>query len=236
MKSNELVMTEQENTIQKEINTNKDIYKVESIRFLTKSTFIIRFNRNNMSFLPGQHLSVGLANNPQAREYSIYSSVNDNSLEILVKEVEEGIVSKHLKNVKPGDQLRVNGPMGFFKLDEDKISKRKHLFIGTGTGISPFHSYIKSYPEINYQLIHGVRYSHEAYDSNHYKPERYTLCTSRDNKGDFKGRTTDYLRSQKVDPQTQVYLCGNCDMIFEVYDVLTDKGIPTENIHTEVYF
>lgn len=211
-------------------------YMVHSIRFLTESTYVIRFDRNGMDFIPGQHLSVGLANDPQAREYSIYSSANDNFLEIIVKEVENGIVSKKLKRIQPGQELRVTGPMGFFKLDDDKIASHKHLFIATGTGISPFHAFANSYPNLNYELIHGVRFANESYEREHYQAGKYTLCTSRDSKGDFRGRTTDYLKTLKVDQQTMVYLCGNCDMIFEVYDILTDKGIPTENIHTEVYF
>ena len=227
-------MFEQELT-QKETKKRNDVFNVHHIRHLTPSTYVIRFDRNDMEFIAGQHLSVGIANDPQAREYSIYSSVNDPFLEILVKEVDDGIVSKRLKKVKKGDRLRVTGPMGFFKLNESK-KDGKFLFVGTGTGISPFHSYIKSHSDIDYQLIHGVRNSDEAYESSEYDPQRYILCTSRDKKGNFSGRTTDYLRSQFIAPSTQVYLCGNCDMIFEVYDILTDKGVPTEHIHTEVYF
>lgn len=226
----------QENIIKKETVLKNDVFKVHSIRHLTNSTYIIRFDRNEMDFIAGQHLSVGLANDPQAREYSIYSGVNDPFLEILVKEVEEGIVSKKLKKIKKGDILRVNGPMGFFKLDADKIATHKHLLIATGTGISPFHSFIKSFNNLDYDLIHGVRFANEAYESDHYETRRYKLCTSRDKTSAFKGRTTEYLRKAKVDKDSLVFLCGNCDMIFEVYDILTDKGIPTENIHTEVYF
>lgn len=212
----------------------KDTFKVQHVKHLTESTYIVRFDRNDMEFIAGQHLSVGLHNDPQAREYSIYSSINDPYLEILVKEVEDGIVSKKLKKVKPGDKLRVTGPMGFFKLDEEKITTHPHLFVATGTGISPFHSFVKSYDGLKYNLIHGVRSGIEAYEKDCYSD--YTLCTSRDKSGDFNGRTTDFLRMQNIASDTQVYLCGNCDMIFEVYDILTDKGIPTENIHTEVYF
>lgn len=229
-------MLEQEKNIQKETKKLNNVFCVHHIRHLTSSAYVLRFDRHNMEFIAGQHLSVGLANDLQAREYSIYSSINDPFLEILIKEVDDGIVSKQMKKVNPGDRLRVTGPMGFFKLDESKIDGRKHLFVGTGTGISPFHSYIKSYPNLDYQLVHGVRFTDEAYDRIEYDQKRYTLCTSRDHKGDFNGRTTDYLRSQTIGKGTKVYLCGNCDMIFEVYDILTDKGVPTENIHTEVYF
>jgi ferredoxin--NADP+ reductase/benzoate/toluate 1,2-dioxygenase reductase subunit len=189
-----------------------------------------------MKFVAGQHLSVGKANEPQAREYSIYSAETDSFLEILVKEVEDGTVSKQLKRMKVGDPLRVQGPMGFFKLDESKINNAPHLFIATGTGISPFHSFIMSYPKINYIVIHGVRTGDEGYERFHFDEDRYLLCTSRDNSGNFHGRSTSYLKTIKLDPKTQVYLCGNCDMIFEAYDILSEKGIPTENIHTEVYF
>lgn len=218
------------------VSTKVDTFRVINIRHLTDSTYVVRFDRNSMEFIPGQHLSVGLANDPQAREYSIYSGIDDPFLEIIVKEVEDGIVSKKLKKVKVDQQLRVTGPMGFFKLEQAKINTQKHLFVATGTGISPFHSFVKSYPNIDYQLIHGVRFGNEAYESDTYENGRYVLCCSRDKKGNFSGRTTDYLKTQKIDPNTIVYLCGNCDMIFEVYDILTEKGVPTENIHTEVYF
>ena len=40
----------------------------------------------------------------------------------------------------------------------------------------------------------------------------------------------------RVDPDMLFYLCGNNNMIYEVYHILRDKGIPDENIFTEVYF
>lgn len=227
-------MTLKKNSTQSTIESKKEAFKVHHVKHLTESTYIVRFDKNNIQFFAGQHLSVGLVNDAQAREYSIYSAENDPFLEILVKEVEDGIVSKRLKKLKPGDELRVTGPMGFFRLEQKNIYTVPHLFIATGTGISPFHSFIKSYPTLQYQLIHGVRITSEAYDRNEYM--NYTLCTSREKSGDFNGRTTEFLKGQEFSSNTQVYLCGNCDMIFEVYDILSDKGIPTENIHTEVYF
>ena len=66
--------------------------------------------------------------------------------------------------------------------------------------------------------------------------DRYKLCTSRDQQGDFNGRVTDYLKQKSLDSDTLVYLCGNCDMIYDVYDLLTSRGFPSGNIKTEVYF
>jgi len=218
-----------------EIVVGTTSFKVHHIRMLSPTAFVVRFDRDKLAVIPGQYLSVAVGADQQAREYSIYSANTDQYLEILVKEVANGIVSKRLKRLKTGDLLRVNGPMGTFANDiADDNSFR--LFVASGTGISPFHSIIKSNHLQNYQLVHGVRGKIEAYDRREYSLEKYVLCTSRESSGDFNGRVSDYLRKQKLPQNTKAYLCGNCDMIFEVYDILTDKGISVENIHSEVYF
>ena len=53
---------------------------------------------------------------------------------------------------------------------------------------------------------------------------------------DFKGRVTDYLKDIDFSQDTNAFLCGNCDMIYDVFDMLQDRGLPTTQIHTEVYF
>jgi len=211
-------------------------YKVHSIKHLTDSTYILRFDRNGMEFTPGQHLTLGMMEDKQLREYSIYSPNNVDYLEVLIKEVEEGHVSKRLKKLNKGDSVNVEGPFGFFTADKNKLSTHKFLFIASGTGIAPFHSMIKSNEEIDYSIIHGVRYGEEQYASEDYPAERYVGCTSRDNGGNFNGRVTDYLRQNDIDSNTLVYLCGNYEMIHEVYDILTSKGLSPDNIRTEVYF
>jgi ferredoxin/flavodoxin---NADP+ reductase len=39
-----------------------------------------------------------------------------------------------------------------------------------------------------------------------------------------------------VEPEMLFYICGNNNMIYEVKHILRDKGIPPENIFTEIYF
>jgi hypothetical protein len=43
-------------------------------------------------------------------------------------------------------------------------------------------------------------------------------------------------RFREIDPDAFYYLCGNCDMIYEVYDILKARGVSTGNIFAEVYF
>ena len=51
-----------------------------------------------------------------------------------------------------------------------------------------------------------------------------------------KGRVTRFLPGYPVNPDMLFYVCGNNNMIYEVYHILRDKGIPDENIFSEVYF
>ncbi len=211
------------------------IYHLQHIRQLTADAYVLRFDRNGMNFRAGQHITLGIPGDNQVREYSIYSTEKDTSLEVLIKEVDNGLVSKQLRKLVPGELLEVDGPFGYFTIPE-KHKHRRFLFIGTGTGIAPFHSINGTYPNLDYGILHGVRYTRDAYERHHFPRNKYLLCTSRDTEGDFNGRVTEYLREMTLDFDTMVYLCGNCDMIYEVYDLLTSRGFPSGNIKTEVYF
>jgi ferredoxin--NADP+ reductase len=210
-------------------------HKIREIRFITEGTFVVRLDLGDLKFKAGQHIIVGLKGELNQREYSIYSGEQDDYLEILVREVLNGIVSLQLKQSKPGQLLQVNGPFGSFGIEKFDLS-RKLIFIATGTGISPFHSFVRSYPGIDYTLLHGVRYNTEAYEKEFYEPHRYILCTSKENNDGHKGRVTRFLPRYPVESNMLFYMCGNNSMIYEVYHILRDKGIPDENIFTEVYF
>ncbi len=214
----------------------KKTVQVKGVRMVNNSTYVLRFDRNDRDFLPGQHVILGILGENNAREYSVYSGEQDDYFEILVKEVKEGDVSKRLKLLKPGTELEINGPLGFFTLDPKSIKTKKHVFIATGTGIAPFRSFVKSYPDLDYTILHGVRYADEAYDHDFYDPKRIKLCTTGDKSGDFVGRVTDYLRQTKIDNTADFYLCGNVNMIHDAFDILKEKGVPADQMHAEVYF
>ena len=218
--------------------------RVHGIRELTDSTYVVRFDRNDLDFEPGQYVSVGVRGDINMREYSIYSPVDADYLEILVKEVESGYVSRKLRQLSPGNELEVDGPFGFFVIDEQARTSREFLFIATGTGISPFHCFAGSYLDLTYSLLHGVRTADERYEHAAYAGAPLTTCLSRDPDavaaGDgerlISGRVTDYLREHPVHRDTLCYLCGNCDMIYEAFDILKGHGVAPEQLYAEVYF
>jgi len=218
------------------VQVDKSVFEIEKVRLLTPSTYVVRFSRNDMQFTPGQHLVIGLPGSDELREYSIYSGIHDPFLEVLIKEVDEGKVSKQLKHISEGDPLEVRGPYGFFMANAKSQEPRHLLFIASGTGIAPFHSYVRSYPASDYQLIHGIRTMEEAYDAMEYDQEKLSVCTSRDDRGSFQGRLTDYLHQAEIDPGWMVYLCGNSQMIYDAMEILQQRGVPQRHLFTEVYF
>jgi NAD(P)H-flavin reductase len=211
-------------------------HKVINIRELTNSTFVLRFEKQNLLFQSGQFVMLGTNGALNQREYTVYSGEKEDFLEVLIREIEGGKVSRNLKKLKPGDLIDVDGPFGFFRFNPDLFASKKFLFVATGTGISPFHSFVKTYPEIDYKLIHGVRFHHEAYDHQDFDSTKIMLCTTGDSLGDIEGRVTRYLSEIELDTSTNCFLCGNSEMIYETFDILSSKGIPLSNIYSEVYF
>ncbi len=66
---------------------------IDRVRHLTESTYVLRFSMNGMQFQPGQHLVLGIPGSTELREYSIYSGIHENFMEVLIKEVDHGYVS-----------------------------------------------------------------------------------------------------------------------------------------------
>lgn len=211
-------------------------YTVQSITSITDRTFIVRIPRKDLQFKAGQHISVGIKGESNFREYSIFSGENDNFLEFLVKEVKTGYFTPRLRKVRIGQLLDINGPFGRFGIAKDKETTHKHIFIASGTGIAPFHSIVKSNPDLNYHMIHGVKNATEAYARGSFNQERYTLCTSRDGSGSYSGRVTKYLEDTAFEPETHFYLCGNSKMISDAIEVIKNKGFSRANVSAEIYF
>ncbi|MDA3930052.1 MAG: FAD-binding oxidoreductase [Prolixibacteraceae bacterium] len=211
--------------------------KILEIRNITESTYILKMERNGFDFKAGQYLVLNVPGERKAREYSIYSSELDDFIELLIKEVNPGELSHELKYLKVGTKVQIGGPFGYFILKDEVVNKKQPvIFVATGTGISPFHSIIQSNLELDYQMIHGVRYKYEAYEKEHYKSNRYQLCSSAENGIGFKGRVTDFLKTEQVNRKALYYLCGNSAMVDDVTDFLEGNGLPADNIKTEIFF
>jgi ferredoxin--NADP+ reductase/benzoate/toluate 1,2-dioxygenase reductase subunit len=213
-------------------------HRVLGVRHVSASAFVLRITRENLSFQPGQWINLGLPRRREQREYSIYSAVSDDFLEVLVKEIPGGALSPLLRRLKESDVVEVDGPHGSFTLVEGGREPPRLLFCATGTGVSPFHCMVRSFPGLDYRLLHGVRSIVELYDHPSFDNARAVPCLSAGTAGPGRhaGRLTDWLRKNPVDNSSYCYLCGNSDMIYEAYGILSSYGIPRSRIFAEVYF
>jgi ferredoxin--NADP+ reductase len=212
-----------------------DSFKViENVR-LSPHTFRLRTERPLAPIKAGQCFSVGTRDLGINREYSMYSGADDDYLDFLIREVDGGVVSPRLAACKPGDFVEIGGPYGEFCLRDDDVCSREFIFIASGTGIAPFHSFVQTYPNLKFTVIHGIRLESEQYERDHYANQKYVACISRPGAGIGK-RITNYVEIADLDSEALVYLCGNRSMIVDTVALLRQRGIPGGSIFMETFF
>lgn len=209
--------------------------KILGLTWLDAATYVLRLERGNYPFLPGQYAELGLPGSGLSREYSIYSPRQADYLEFLIRLIPGGAVSTALAGVRPGDFLELSSARGNFTLAENE-GEMPLLFLATGTGISPFHSLCLSNPDLDYTLTHGSRSPEGCYHYADYIGTSPVSCLSRSSAGDFQGRVTLWLQQQDLSRWKRFFLCGNSDMIYQAFEILQDRGILREQVRVETYF
>jgi ferredoxin--NADP+ reductase len=206
-----------------------------NIKKLSNGLFIIRLEKKDLDFVSGQFVILGIPGETVKREYSIYSGESEPFLEVLIREVPDGNLSSRLVSLPIGSQLIVDGPAGDFLLPESIVSK-KFLFVASGTGVSPFHSFIKTYSEINYDLLIGLRQNQDLPLCSGFNKSNYLTCMSRENSGDFHGYVTDYLKQNPAKGYDAIYICGNGNMVYDAFNLLIQQGFERDQLHVEIFF
>jgi ferredoxin-NADP reductase len=208
---------------------------VLDIDFLTPETYVLKVSRPETNMKSGQCFSVGTHELGINREYSIYSSQNDDFIEFLIRKVDGGVISTALSKVKVGQTVEVGGPYGEFCLDPSRLDE-EHIFIASGTGIAPFRSFVRTYPTLKYRIFHGIRHEDEQYRMDEFKPNSYFPCVSRPKNGQTPQRVTDLLLKADLNPNAIYYLCGNRSMIVDSISTLREKKVQGGQIFTETFF
>lgn len=204
----------------------------------------------NFDFAAGQFVTIKIDNliAPCFRAYSICTPPlsNGKTFATCLKIVENGRGSNWLNSLKIGSEVSIIGPNGKFHIAD---RNRNAFFIATGTGITPFLSMIRdSLNKGNEQKLHllfGLRHIKGIFYKdlldqiqNAHKNFSYhiTLSQPEDASWQNKGRVSDVLRASQLDTKnTDYYLCGLKAMIDEATQILHEKGVPPESIHSEKY-
>jgi len=162
--------------------------------------------------------------------------------------VPPGVVSSYLFSLRPGDKVTIAGPYGeFYAKDTDN----EMVFIGGGTGMAPLRSHIfdqlkrvKTDRKISFWF--GVRSKRDMFYYEEFErlaaehPNfTYIVALSEPKKDDdwdgpvgfiHQVAYDQYLASHEAPEDCEYYMCGPPLMISAVQKMLTDLGVPEENV------
>jgi ferredoxin-NADP reductase len=217
------------------------LHKVIKIIPYGSANFILRVEKKNITFNPGQFFSIGVPEIPINREYSVSSGINDDYLDFLIREISDGILSSKLKKLKINDNIKILGPYGEFYLKEFNINK-KYNFFASGSGLAPFLSIIRSFKNLKFNIFHGVRLSEDIYTLGELNNYNVFISKYAGEKNDFikiyNGRITSNFEIIKkhISPDDLFFICGNSFMVNDIYDYLKKNDIKANNIYSELFF
>jgi len=206
--------------------------------------------RKAIQFTPGQFMELTIPGTETVRSYSPANLPNtEGRLEFLIRLLPDGQFSNYLKDTaKPGDVMRVQGPMGVFSAVENGL--RPRFFIAGGTGIAPVVSMVRRMQEWSEpqesRIYFGVTHMHEAFYTDELKSLeaamnnlKVKLCVwHADETWPFEcGNVIDVLRTdlenQSLKPD--IYLCGPPGMVDAAYTVCDQFSIPKSQIYLEKF-
>lgn len=234
---------------------------VKSIEPDTAEASILSFEvpvelRETFGFTQGQYLTLRARIDGQdlRRSYSICAGVDDGELRVGVRRVKGGVFSNWInEQVKPGDRISVMAPQGRFFVPIEPASRRHHVGIAGGSGITPILSIMKTVlarePNSRFTLIYGNRmlrstmFKEELEDLKNRYMTRLSLqhvfsdeptdapinmgLMNRDKIGEFLASV---VPAALID---HVYVCGPFQMNDEAEAALRAAGVPVERIHIE---
>ena len=237
--------------------------RVAAIDPVTDDSVAITFDvpdelRDDYAFTQGQHLTIRteLAGDDVRRNYSICAPVSSGLLRVAVKRLPGGAFSEHaLEKLQVGDELEVMTPSGRFFTELDPDTKRHHVCIAAGSGITPMMSIIattlEAEPHSTVTLLYGnrthttVMFLEELEDLKDRYRERFHLVhvLSREPQEVelFTGRL-DPERVKRIldtilppDTVDHWFLCGPFEMVTSLRRLLVAEEVPPRTIHAEIF-
>jgi ring-1,2-phenylacetyl-CoA epoxidase subunit PaaE len=207
-------------------------------------------------FTQGQYLTLRKTIDGQdlRRSYSICAGVDDGELRVGVRKVKGGTFSNWInEQLAVGDTISVMAPQGRFFVPIEPQSKRHHVGIAGGSGITPILSIMKTVlgrePMSRFTLIYGNRmlrstmFKEELEDLKNRYMTRLVLhhvfsddptdaplnmgLMNRDKIAEF---LSGVLPARSID---QVYICGPFQMNDEAEAALLVAGVSEDRIHIE---
>ena len=164
------------------------------------------------------------------------------------QDVQPGLGSSYVFNLKEGDQVTAIGPFGDFHI---KDSEKEMVYLGGGAGMAPLRSHLSYLLETvkttrKISFWYGARSKQELFYEDYFqelakKYENFSfyVALSDPNEGDEWDSHTGYihevLQKEYLDQHSSIadleyYLCGPPMMIDAAKKMLSDKGVDSSQI------
>ena len=201
-----------------------------------------------IEFSPGQYAQLQFT--PEhVRPYSMAGLAGDGTLEFHVRVVPGGRVSGYIASeLKPGDAVRVSGPLGTAYL------RRKHegpmLCVAGGTGLAPILSILRGAMADGMRnpihLYFGVRSPRDVYgldwlyeaQRNHPALKLHVVVTSGGDPREQRcGLVTEAIAQDHDNLEGwRAYLCGSPPMVEAATVLARNKGIDPARIYADAFY
>ncbi|HVX78560.1 MAG TPA: molybdopterin-dependent oxidoreductase [Bradyrhizobium sp.] len=213
------------------------------------------------TFLPGQHVMLGVPGMDVTRAYSLTGRGGRDVLSVAVKrrrcdgfEDIAASLSRHVHRLSVGDDVLIEAPRGTFT--PPLAGTRPLIFLAAGIGITPFMSHLEALAErepaqrvARVLLLYGCRSGNEHPFGRRLRelaellPE-LDLVTAFSSPRPQDRRPQDYDHAGRIDlsaidellPQRPLaYLCGSPDFTTSMTERLVERGLPRFDVFTEAF-
>ena len=218
---------------------------------------IISYGNKPLQFKPGQFVMAGLLlkdkegkERVMTRAYSIASTPTYPHLELIIKEIPDGFISKELGKLRAEDDIYIKGPYGNY-IYEESMGK-KIVLIGAGSGIAPLRCILqyvtdKKLSGVEVLFIYSnktpadiiCRKELEIYAKNNKNVKVLFTITRPEGTGwkETTGRIDAEMLKKEINDVagSLYYLCGSPAFVKGVKETLVSVGAPKERIKEEKY-
>lgn len=222
---------------------------ISAVRQLSDSTIALSIKGealNQLAFLPGQYVNLGVPGSEQTRAYSFSSLQRDGEVSFLIRNVPGGLMSSFLTGLaKAGDSMTLAGPLGSFYLRD---IRRPLLLLAGGTGLAPFTAMLEKIAEQGSEhplhLIYGVTNDFDLVELERLEdfaariPQfSFSACVANpESQYPRKGYVTQHIEPAHLNQgDVDVYLCGPPPMVEAVSQFIREQGIAPANFYYEKF-
>lgn len=231
---------------QSQITTEAEVVEVQ---WLAKQVYRLMVTAD-ISYIPGQYMTLW-KDDQIGRSYSIASLPNkDNLIEFHIKHITNGAFSDWAHQLKPGQKIRIQGPIGECCYAND-APEAPMILIGTGTGLAPLYGILQDAISHGHQgkiyLFTGAFNTDTLYYIDELKkletewPQLdLQLCVLKDSDDRPDIVALDaldkvVLASDLPLKTAHIYLCGAPDIIEVLRKQLFLKGASFQRIHADIF-